>query len=72
MIGGKGLSVDLSYGLEWSGVELSGYTEVYEGEVKGKSRSQGYGGHENEVPGRRQRVQIVRSYGCIGQYSTCT
>jgi hypothetical protein len=42
VIGGKGLSVDLSYGLEWSGVELSGYTEVYGGEVKGKSRSQGY------------------------------
>jgi hypothetical protein len=56
--------------VEWSGVELSGYTAVYGGEVKGKSRSQGCGGHENEVPGMRQRVQIVRSYGCIGQYGT--
>jgi hypothetical protein len=51
-------------------VEWSEYTAVSGGEVKGKSRSQGCGGHENEVPGMRQRVQIVRSYGCIGQYGT--
>ena len=51
-------------------MEWSEYTAVSGGEVKGKSRSQGCGGHENEVPGMRQRVQIVRSYGCIGQYGT--